>query len=288
MGGSHAGAIARITLFGAIAAGILLAVWLLSAAPTAQAHPPVPTGPDATASCTTCHGPGGTQPLPADHAGRGPESCTTCHAAIAGGQSPTAPSYAQCATCHAAPGAATSLATGEKLSTFVDVERYRTSVHGRLSCTVCHESQAQIPHKPLTAEGRRDFTFEMATICQKCHTDATKSYDDSFHGMAARLGVGKAATCQDCHTAHAVQAPATWSLADRATNCAACHEGADAQFASGWMGHTEPSIGWFTPVFFAEKGFVTLTAGALGFGIVHVELDFLRWIWNRARGKKGA
>lgn len=285
----------RILILLGIVAGVLAVAALLGPSLTGIAHPLVPQGADGTYQCSTCHGPGADPsaapagvavPLPpADHAAYAPGSCVTCHATVVASD-PKAASYAQCATCHAQLDRATKLANGDTLLTTIDVGRFTASVHGTFSCTECHPSQATIPHEALTAAGRRAFTQEMATVCQSCHKDATASYAESFHGMAARLGVARAASCTDCHTAHAVTAPAQWTLEDRAARCATCHTGATAQFASGWMGHKEPSLGWFPMVFFAEKGFVALTALTLGVGIVHVELDVLRWSWNKIRRTK--
>ncbi|MBI2325658.1 MAG: NapC/NirT family cytochrome c [Chloroflexi bacterium] len=276
----------------AIAAYVLWSV--LGAATPAVSHPPVPERPDGTYDCASCHGPGAAPrpaepaPLvPADHVGPkyGADNCLTCHVSVVKA-SPLAASYATCAACHADTDRTATLKSGEKLVVAVDIKRYLTSVHGDFACTTCHESQETIPHEPLTAEGRREFTREMAELCTTCHKGATASYEESFHGMAARLGVIRAATCTDCHTPHAVQAAANWSLADRAASCATCHSGATESLASGWLGHEEPSAGWFPLVFYAEKFFVGLTAITLGLGIVHVELDLLRWAWDRARRRK--
>ncbi len=285
----------RLLLLLGIVAGVLVAAAFLGPALRGAAHPPVPQGADGAYQCSTCHGPGADPSAvpaglvvpapPADHAAYTPDTCVSCHATVTASD-PKAASYAQCATCHAQPDRTAKLANGDTLRTTIDITKFTGSVHGTFSCTECHESQATIPHEPLTAAGRRAFTQEMGNICQSCHAAATASYEESFHGMAARLGVARAASCTDCHTAHAVTAPAQWTLEDRAAQCAMCHTGATASFASGWMGHKEPSLGWFPMVFFAEKGFVALTALTLGVGIVHVELDMLRWGWNKVRGKK--
>lgn len=276
-------------------AGAVWALWLVlgPSAPPALAHPPLPEGPDAIGLCATCHGADAKPPteaergplLPADHATYAPDSCATCHATVLA-PSPLAPSYASCATCHAGKGQTADLLSGEKLVAAVDMPKYLASVHGAYSCTLCHEDQATVPHAPLTAEGKRAFTQEMAGLCEGCHKGPTASYAESFHGKAAELGVIRAAACTDCHTAHAVQAVARWSLADRAARCATCHTDATESFASGWLGHREPSPAWFPIVFYAEKGFVALTAVVLGLGIVHVELDVLRWGWDKARRRR--
>jgi hypothetical protein len=72
--------------------------------------------------------------------------------------------------------------------------------------------------------------------------------------------------------------------------CAKCHPGADESFTSGWMGHEEPSPAWFPVVFFTERFLFFLTTTVVAFGILHVELDLLRWFVNRRKqgnGKEG-
>lgn len=276
--------------------GLAGAAWILASAlgsTAAVGHPPVPERPDGGYDCATCHAAGGAArpadaPIaPADHTGAkyAPDTCTTCHTDVVK-TSPLAASYASCATCHAGTDTVATLKSGEKLVVAVDVKGYLTSVHGDFACTQCHEDQEQVPHDPLTAEGRRQFTAEMAEVCTTCHKGPSEEYETSFHGMAARLGVITAATCTDCHTPHAVQAVSDWTLAERAEQCAKCHAGATESLASGWLGHKEPSTGWFPLVFYAEKFFVGLTAITLGLGLVHVELDLLGWLWDRVRGRK--
>jgi hypothetical protein len=117
--------------------------------------------------------------------------------------------------------------------------------------------------------------------CQVCHEEATESYRDSIHGITVRLGLNRAAACADCHSNHDVQHPAEWPNEERAERCQQCHKGADANFASGWLGHREPSPSWFPIVYFAERFLIILTASVLGFGIIHVELELMRWAIDR-------
>jgi hypothetical protein len=109
-----------------------------------------------------------------------------------------------------------------------------------------------------------------------------------------RLGVqGKAPNCVDCHGAYGVQrvhaAEGALTEAKFANACAQCHAGATESFASGWMGHEEASPSWFPFVFVTERFLFFLTISVVAFGILHVELDLLRWLVRRRKdgGKKG-
>lgn len=186
-----------------------------------------------------------------------------------------------CFLCHSNPNFETTLASGETLPLYVDQSAFEASTHGDLECIACHSEQLTIPHWPLTVENRRAFTLERVRPCEVCHEEATESYRDSIHGITVRLGLNRAAACADCHSNHEVQHPVEWPNEERAKRCQQCHKGADANFASGWLGHREPSPSWFPIVFYAERFLIILTAGVLGFGIIHVELELLRWAIDR-------
>ena len=191
-----------------------------------------------------------------------------------------------CLSCHANPDLAMMFPNRDILPLYVNAEDFQASVHGGwgLTCTICHAAQEQWPHPPNQFQDRRSFTVEFSEKCRLCHEEAGKTYDSSVHGVTALLGVPRAATCTDCHTAHYVKRPPNWPSAERAVRCSQCHQGADANFASGWLGHREPSFKWFPLVFYTERFLIFLTASVLGFGIVHVELEVFRWFLDRRRG----
>lgn len=191
-----------------------------------------------------------------------------------------------CLMCHGEPAFETSLPSGETLPLYVDQSAFEASAHGDLECIACHPEQRTIPHWPLTAADRRAFSLERARSCETCHEEAAESYEDSIHGVTVRLGLDRAAACADCHGNHDVQHPIEWSNEERAQRCQKCHEGADANFASGWLGHREPSPSWFPIAYYAERLLIVLTTAALGFGIIHVELELMRWAIDRFWRKK--
>jgi hypothetical protein len=191
-----------------------------------------------------------------------------------------------CLTCHSNPDFAMMFPNGDVLPLYVNPEDFQASVHGKwgLTCAICHAAQEEIPHPPNEFEDRRSFTVEFSEKCRLCHQEASETYDDSVHGVTALLGVPRAATCTDCHTAHYVKRPFEWPNEERAVRCSLCHQGADANFASGWLGHREPSFKWFPLTFYTERFLFFLTASVLGFGIIHVELELLRWLLDHRKG----
>ncbi|MBD3165380.1 DUF4405 domain-containing protein [bacterium] len=99
----------------------------------------------------------------------------------------------------------------------VSEEGFAGSVHSFLSCTDCHDQDADyedIPHFPVYKP----------VDCSSCHDDATQSFMGSFHHQAQEQGVRNAPDCSDCHglqgNPHRIQR-LTPRTAERA--CMRCH-----------------------------------------------------------------
>jgi hypothetical protein len=108
---------------------------------------------------------------------------------------------------------------------------YQDSIHGRAisrsglivapNCSDCHGSHdVQRAGDPASPVHRRN----VPGTCGACHEGIAAHYRDSVHGAAVASGDLKAATCVDCHTAHAVQRADTdaWQLGAIA-ECGTCH-----------------------------------------------------------------
>jgi predicted CXXCH cytochrome family protein len=144
---------------------------------------------------------------------------------------------ATCLSCHGTPGFAIPGANGRMRSLFVPADRFAHSVHGTLSCTSCHTTITEVPHKnaPMTPSQWRQ---QIPKLCGGCHTTALKDYLSSVHGkqVAQRSNIN-AAVCTDCHTAHAVaqpKLPATRIAITKA--CGGCHASALASYKETYHG----------------------------------------------------
>ncbi len=116
---------------------------------------------------------------------------------------------AYCLSCHDSPGMSTDLPSGEVLYLAVDSVTYVTSVHGRagIACVQCHTETRTFPHEGITASTRREFSLQMAELCQRCHQRNYQATLDSTHQTALKAGNPEAAVCTDCHGAHNIQEP---------------------------------------------------------------------------------
>ena len=123
--------------------------------------------------------------------------------------------------------------------------------------------------------------------CGRCHAQELDTYRQTSHNKVAQFGdPRRPATCITCHGDHAVTSvddpnePLT--AARLATVCGRCHDGADESFASGWLGH-KASPFRSTGFHYAERFIILSIAASLGFGLVHMTLDFVRALAGRWR-----
>lgn len=191
------------------------------------------------------------------------------------------PSNYLCLACHSQAGISTPsiVGAGHELQA-VAPDAYFTSAHGEMACVECHEGQTALPHQKFSDSGEPLALTDTAGLCQSCHGGAAEEFLDSVHGTVIRLGDERAPGCTDCHSAHAVQPITTWSAGEKAMACAKCHDGADAAFA-GSLTHVEPTVDRLPIDFIATRFFGALVVAVVGIGILHVELDMLRWLKDK-------
>ncbi len=206
--------------------------------------------------------------------------CLTCHSGLS--NHPEQPAAAEavdraaaavvmCESCHLAASSG-----------------YGESVHGApvltgtgtgATCIDCHATDAA-GHATtrLTGLPAARVAEAVAENCGRCHDDAFGTYRMTAHSQLVRFGDGaRAATCTNCHGAHAIVAAGSGALtpARLATVCQQCHDGADAKFAEAWRGHEASA----SPAGLADglhKGIVALMALCLAFGLAHTTIDFVR------------
>lgn len=245
----------------------------------------------ASLACQTCHSDsqkswaGGVHGAAFKKGNTQAAACSDCHDAHA----TTSPSISKlvtstCQTCH------------EKVT-----DTYKDSVHGKAAlqgntkaatCASCHSEDSKVHTMAPTSEPvSLTQKSNIPLLCAKCHTKAQEAYKSTLHGRAWRLGKHEEfPTCIDCHGSYGVQtahgAESSLKPEKLGETCAKCHTGADANFASGWMGHEEPSPKHFRIVYFTERMFFYLTTTVLAGGLLIVELDLLRWWTNKRKGDK--
>jgi formate dehydrogenase gamma subunit len=140
---------------------------------------------------------------------------------------------------------------------------FATSVHGKAIahgndrapvCTDCHGIHLIKPHVDPTSSVAAQNNAR--TTCGQCHgnvqlsrefgipTGRIKSYEESYHGLAKRLGSAEAANCASCHGVHnilpAADPKSMVNKANLPATCGRCHPGAGDKFVQGRV-HLEES-----------------------------------------------
>jgi len=126
---------------------------------------------------------------------------------------------ADCLTCHGDATLTTEGPNGSTVSLFVDQNKFKHSVHGRMfHCVDCHTDVKSLAHEKPPEK----------VNCGQCHADAQAAYAHSMHARASKTGGGPAATCEDCHgSAHENVGPGGPSSpvfhANIPATCGRCH-----------------------------------------------------------------
>ena len=199
---------------------------------------------------------------------------------------PAQPAHAPnslCLICHGQEGL-TSKGEGGRERTIhaIEAKPFADSAHGGVACLKCHPGQSRLPHPDQQAAGLAEPAA--AVPCRNCHEEASEAYMKSAHGTMVELGDARAPACADCHgDVHSIQPVDKWTDSQRAQACGECHTGATASFTKA-LRHEPPSPNSLAASYFAGRFLMILTAAVLAFGIIHVELQLLRWLAQRRGG----
>ncbi|HET6349931.1 MAG TPA: hypothetical protein VFH88_12695 [Candidatus Krumholzibacteria bacterium] len=156
------------------------------------------------------------------------------------------------------------------------------------NCANCHSSHT-------IGDVKQDaFLTQVTGQCGSCHQELGKTYLETMHGKAYRLGYLKAAKCSDCHGAHeilAVDNPNS-SVGHRniVATCRKCHPDANARF-TGYLTHaTHHDPKKYPLLFYSYWAMTFLLIGVFAFFGLHTALwlprSFRHMIEHRQHAKK--
>jgi cytochrome b subunit of formate dehydrogenase len=136
-----------------------------------------------------------------------------------------------------------------------EAAQFRDSVHGKAlargvreapACTDCHGEHTIRPPSDKTSSVWRGAITKTCTTCHGSEkitakfgipADRVQSFQDSYHGLAARSGDLKVANCASCHGWHDVlpssDPRSSVHPANLATTCGQCHPQAGAKLGQG-------------------------------------------------------
>ena len=148
-------------------------------------------------------------------------SCTDCHSPhkVRRDVSAQGMSTKDCMLCHGKPGLSMTR-KGQRISLFVDEQRYAASTHGRVACAQCHVEVRASLHRACES-------IESKVDCASCHAEVVEVYKTSVHGTLRAKGDPDAPACLDCHDKHATASKKLPSSPTFARNvpdlCGKCH-----------------------------------------------------------------
>ncbi len=113
----------------------------------------------------------------------------------------------------------------KKISLYVDIVKFRESVHGTNSCIKCHVNISKSKNPVCLNSGSVD--------CSMCHSQEVLDYQTSIHGTLHYQGNTDAPYCTDCHGIHDMLPKSNLTSSTFSKNipslCSECHrDGAKA------------------------------------------------------------
>lgn len=135
---------------------------------------------------------------------------------------PVLESADMCMACHSTRDMAKIFRNNEKLSVFVNEDDFKSTVHGFLSCTDCHQKISMESHPGRAFDSRSAFALDASSACRTCHSD-TQLQAKPNHAYLANKTNGP--PCAECHGAHTVKRISEWrpALSDNQF-CLTCHK----------------------------------------------------------------
>ncbi len=271
----------------------------------------------AAAGCETCHVKHESYPHPA---GIPKPQCSQCHAGEAGDYAAGAHGQAArrgdqsapaCDMCH---GAAHEVKVTRTAAFHQGIPEtcgmchsaiateFNGSVHGQAVakgipeapvCTNCHGAHRVLP--PGAAASTVNASHIPET-CGQCHgnlalsrrfglpADRILSFDQSFHGLAAKAGSVSVANCASCHGVHNIlpssDARSKINVRNLKTTCGQCHPGAGERFSLGQV-HQLPGRGEPPAVRWVRLAYQIIIPLTIGFMLLHNAGDWVRKLYAK-------
>lgn len=167
---------------------------------------------------------------------------------------------------------------------------FQASVHGEAAargamgapvCNDCHGEHAVLRLRAETGVKR----VVANETCESCHAnpslarryglpvEAVESYEDSYHGRAARGGLALAAGCTSCHGVHRIlrrtDPASSIHPANLQQTCLQCHTNATPEFAASYAHSPDRATSSTRGVGWVRSIYIALIAGVIGGMLVH-------------------
>ncbi len=190
----------------------------------------------------------------------------------------------------------------------VGIERvYYEGVHGKdyikgnldvPVCTDCHNEHDILSPQNLDSGV---YATKVSEVCARCHdnvalsrqygflTSRLKTYNETFHGTAARFGETRVANCASCHGFHSVRPSSDPESSIHPDNlpqtCGRCHPGASRRFAEGQI-HAIPeeaTVAKYRSSHVVKQVYIIIIAVIIGVMLIFIGVDFLRRLFGKEK-----
>ncbi|OIO39667.1 MAG: hypothetical protein AUJ71_00175 [Candidatus Omnitrophica bacterium CG1_02_49_16] len=190
---------------------------------------------------------------------------------------------------------------------------YERSVHGKAAmsgkveapvCTDCHGEHTIRSHRDPMSRVYASSVSEK--VCSQCHAaekivskyrlpgDRLKTYLESYHGLAGKMGSTVVANCASCHGVHDILPSSdSRSLVNKKNlprTCGKCHPNVSEQLAKGSV-HVSAQMSRDLIIYIVTLFYTGLILFVIGGMLLHNLLDFLRKfseIYRCRRAQKGS
>jgi hypothetical protein len=133
-------------------------------------------------------------------------------------------------------------------SWWIDMGKFLSSPHGRLSCSECHADieEKGVRHPNPKLLGRVSTLLFDYKKCEKCHPQEYQRYLKGAHAKALVEGKKDAPTCGNCHVTHYVVSNQSRLELGRwmAEMCGVCHPVAKKTYLENYHGKAAASLGY--------------------------------------------
>jgi predicted CXXCH cytochrome family protein len=165
-------------------------------------------------------------------------------------------------------------------------------------CTDCHSEHAILSPEDINS---KVYATKVAEVCVRCHdnvalshrygflTSRLKTYNESFHGTAAKFGETRVANCASCHGFHGIRPssdPESSIYPDNLPQtCGKCHPGASRRFAEGQI-HAIPeeaTAAKYRTSHIVKNIYIIVIAVIIGVMLIFIGTDFLRRLIGKER-----
>jgi hypothetical protein len=133
-------------------------------------------------------------------------------------------------------------------SWFIDMGKFLSSSHGRLSCSECHSDieEKGVKHPDPKLLGRSSTLLYDYKKCERCHPQEYQRYLKGAHAKALVEKKKEAPTCGNCHVAHyVVSNPSRLELGRWMTEmCGVCHAVSKRTYLENYHGKAADALGY--------------------------------------------